>query len=64
MSEPFDAVRSAQEQNVVLDIAQVGFHHFSKSGVGAHVDAVIEGGRTLWSRPGLTSLEVSLDKVI
>lgn len=63
MSTPFDAVRSAQQQNILLDFAQSGYHHTGKSGVGAHVDAVLEEGGTLWSRPGLTSLEISLDKV-
>lgn len=47
MAKLFDAVRSAQEQNILLDFAQVGYHHTSKSGIGAHVDAVTEGGRAL-----------------
>lgn len=62
-SDIFDAVRSALEENIVSDFAQSGYHHISKAGLGARVEALVREGGTVWSTQGLSILDEGLNQV-
>ncbi len=62
-SDVFDAVRSALEENIVSDFAQSGYHHVSKAGLGAQVEALVKEGGTVWSTEGLSILDEGLNQV-
>ncbi len=60
----FDAVHSAQEENIISACAESGYYHSSRPSLGARVEALVETLGKDWSSYGLTVLDEGLDVVL
>ena len=63
-SNAFDAVRSALEENIVSALAQSGYYHTTKAGLGSQVDHLAKAQGKVWSALGLSALDEGLDAVV
>ncbi len=60
----FDAVRSAQEENIISACAESGYYHGSRPSLGPRIEALIKARGKVWSSYGLTVLDEGLDVVL